>query len=559
MHNKMLAESFNAHSQPTHSPGWLVRQSARLRFRGKMGLLLILILLSTVLGNLYSGLQTRQSIRDTIHHGLQDQVTAVHELLQTTLTAHPDQFVALAHDILKPLRWGNGSGYFFLTDRDGRLLVYPAKPEREGGFLDDVTVNETGLTATQSLAQVGSQQQATLLHYPYVKPGDTRKTEKAVYVMPLGNYLLVSGVYMDAADNAFQSYLINSAIMLAIILIVVLGMASTLSRAIASQVQVTLTQLRRIAQRDLSHPVMAIGTDEFADINRELEQTRLNLQSLIGSQRDSASTVSAASTQMNEGMQQVTHAVHDQRERLDSLAAAMEEMTTTIHDVAGNAQSSAQESQQTDTMTHRGMGQLGNCMQAIQTLSHHLGASSDAVSHVEQQVSQIGDVVNTISGISEQTNLLALNAAIEAARAGDQGRGFAVVADEVRQLARRTQQATREIDEMISTLQQRTHEAVNLMQSSVETANDAIHNAESANQEFSDIATQISHLAQRSDMIAAAATQQGHVSTEVSHSLIAIRDAVEETSSVVVELSTASHSLQQQASALEHQVSEYRL
>lgn len=210
-------------------------------------------------------------------------------------------------------------------------------------------------------------------------------------------------------------------------------------------------------------------------------------------------------------------------------------------------------------MTHRGMTQLTNCMQAIQLLSNHLGNSADAVSHVEQQVSQIGAVVNTISGISEQTNLLALNAAIEAARAGDQGRGFAVVADEVRQLARRTQQATKEIDDMISTLQQRTHQAVDLMQSSVQTAGDAIHNAESANQEFSDIASQISHLAQRSEMIAAAATQQGHVSTEVSHSLVGIRDAVEETASVAVELTGASTNLQQQACALEGQVSQYRL
>ncbi|ROU00485.1 PAS domain S-box protein [Marinobacter sp. R17] len=71
------------------------------------------------------------------------------------------------------------------------------------------------------------------------------------------------------------------------------------------------------------------------------------------------------------------------------------------------------------------------------------------IEQLNDQSQNIERIVSTISGIAEQTNLLALNAAIEAARAGDQGRGFAVVADEVRQLARRTGEATAEIDRVI--------------------------------------------------------------------------------------------------------------
>jgi methyl-accepting chemotaxis protein len=73
---------------------------------------------------------------------------------------------------------------------------------------------------------------------------------------------------------------------------------------------------------------------------------------------------------------------------------------------------------------------------------------------------EIGDIVSLINDIADQTNILALNAAIQASMAGEAGRGFAVVADEVQRLAERSAAATKQIEQLVKTIQSDTNEAV---------------------------------------------------------------------------------------------------
>lgn len=86
--------------------------------------------------------------------------------------------------------------------------------------------------------------------------------------------------------------------------------------------------------------------------------------------------------------------------------------------------------------------------------------TSQLMSELASETSQIGEILTFINGIARQINLLSLNATIEAARAGEAGKSFAVVASEIKQLADQVNQATDKISQNIGTIQDASEKSV---------------------------------------------------------------------------------------------------
>ncbi|RUR32996.1 methyl-accepting chemotaxis protein [Vreelandella nanhaiensis] len=167
----------------------------------------------------------------------------------------------------------------------------------------------------------------------------------------------------------------------------------------------------------------------------QVEMAR-QLQTIVTQVRASAEAVAANSEQIAEGNNDLSSRTEQQASALAETASAMEQLNSTVKLNAENSEQASQEAQSASQIATKG----GEAVHQVVGTMNELNQSSQ----------EIAGITSTIDSIAFQTNILALNASVEAARAGEHGRGFAVVAEEVRNLAQRSAEAAREINQLIA-------------------------------------------------------------------------------------------------------------
>ncbi|MCD5985919.1 MULTISPECIES: methyl-accepting chemotaxis protein [Pseudomonas] len=365
-----------------------------------------------------------------------------------------------------------------------------------------------------------------------------------------------------AGDNAESAY---SQTLWLVGIFIAIGVTSTLllawlyTRSLTGPIGDSLKIAERIAANDLSKNITVEGSDEAAKLIAALATMQTNLRSALTLIGDSSTQLAATSEEMHAVTEDASRTILRQSNEIEMAATAVNEMSAAVEEVASNAASASQVTSQSSTAAMAGRAQVDETVSAINLMVSKVQVTSTEVQGLAVMATDISKVLDVIRAIAEQTNLLALNAAIEAARAGEAGRGFAVVADEVRALAHRTQQSTREIEQMVSSIQSGTGNAVTAMEQTSFQAQKTLDMANGAGKALLDITESISQINERNLMIATAAEQQAQVAREVDRSLVSIRDLSSQTSEGSSQTAIATAELTKLAADLSRLTKQFRV
>ncbi|MDC5804830.1 methyl-accepting chemotaxis protein [Vibrio europaeus] len=345
------------------------------------------------------------------------------------------------------------------------------------------------------------------------------------------------------------------------ILAFIVGIVTAL--AITRSIRIGIDKVKQIssqlAEGDLSNDVEIKGKDEIAELLKNMRTTILSLRDIVGKVNDSCIKVG----QMSEELSAITHTTNQSSNQLshemEQISSSIQQLSTSTTEISQSASDAASFTQSATTNVNNSLNEVESTLEAIENAEKAMKVGSTQVGELYDESMNIGSILEVIQGVAEQTNLLALNAAIEAARAGDQGRGFAVVADEVRSLAKRTQEATGQIDSMIHSLQSGADSARQSIDSSHDTVTKAALQAKSASENISAIHSTIDELGDTNTQIAAAVEEQCMVTTTVSENITETYNITRENSETVKHVADSAHELAEVAQYLDLQMKRFRI
>jgi methyl-accepting chemotaxis protein len=468
-------------------------------------------------------------------------------------------------DKIRSVKLGQ-TGYIYALDAKegkdfGKLQIHPTK---EGSNIADSKDSDGREFIKEMLKQ-----KEGIIRYPWLnkETNETSPREKLVAFQNLKewNWLIAGSSYRDelnAEAKMLRNTMMGATVLVVVILVLTFmfivrrWISQPLAEAISMTELLAAGDFRNVSAIDADTPK---SVDEVEHLSQEIQRMAGSLKGLLVKIKSSSEDVSCAAAQINMTAERTATGAEEVAAQAATVATAGEEMSATSSDIAQNCQMAAEGAQRAFHSAQNGAEVVERTVDVMSIIADKVQESARTVEKLGERSDQIGAIIGTIEEIADQTNLLALNAAIEAARAGEQGRGFAVVADEVRALAERTTHATKEIGEMIKTIQRETKGAVTAMEQGVYQVEAGTLEAAKSGDALRDILEHVNSVTMQVNQIATAAEEQTATTSDISNNMMQITQVVQDTASGAHQSATAAAQLNSNAEELQRLVRQFKL
>ena len=480
--------------------------------------------------------------------------------------------------ITDSLKWGK-TGYGIMIAKDGTYIQHPDKDvvmQKKITEFDDPAIKELGKQMIEGKSGI----------YRYKFKGDS----KIAFFQPIPSSgwsvaTVVSESEFFAPAASMLKKLTSSII---IIMLLVCGVVWFVAKRLTQPMNALVAYAKEIAMGNLAVKAIEItSNDEMGQLAVACNDMTENLRTLVKAIAQTTDQVAASSEELTASAEQssvaanqvaisITNVAYGSEKQLQVVnvtSKVVEQMAVGIQRVAENTSNVATTSNEAANAAKDGSKAIESAIKQMKNIEETVENSSHVVAKLGERSKEIGQIIDTISGIAGQTNLLALNAAIEAARAGEQGRGFAVVAEEVRKLAEQSQEAAKQIAGLIGEIQTDTNKAVSAMDTGtreVQVGTDVVNNANlqfnqivalvgKVSEQGQGIATAMHQMTSESQQMVSYIGQLDEIAKDTASQTQTVSAATEEQSASMEEIAASSQALARMAEELQVSVRNFQL
>lgn len=243
----------------------------------------------------------------------------------------------------------------------------------------------------------------------------------------------------------------------------------------------------------------------------------------------------AAVKQSTAGINNIAAHIEKLNNDINFTSSSIEVMADTVDAIENTTKETAALSEEVTNNATMGVEAIQKTTAGIGAIKRSSEMAAQTIGHLGNRINDIGSIIHVIEDITKQTNLLALNAAIIAAQSGENGKSFGVVSEEIAALANRTKSSTREIVELIASIQEESQHAIEAMQEDMGSIEEGVRLGQAAEDILHLIETSANQSTAMVQKIAATTLDQADDIREVNASIVNIAKAVKDINNVTTQ------------------------